>query len=330
VESEAGQGSVFTVRLPQRLTGSSAVLNKELVENLNQRRSEQVKKTHIIRKYMPYGSVLIVDDTEANLYVAELLMAPYGLKIDKVESGYEAIDKIKAGAVYDIVFMDHMMPLMDGIETVKIMRGLGYSSPIVALTANAIVGQADMFLENGFDDFISKPMDMRVLDVALNKYIYGKQPPEVLAAAAAEKEKIEAQNNEQSKGTRTEGAELADDREALPFDVPGLNAGRGLALFDGELDTYLSALRSYAKNVPEMLDKLRIVAEKTLQEYAITVHGLKSISGWISADGIQAMAASLEALAKAGDFIGVTTLNEALLNETESFIGELGEQLENG
>jgi HPt (histidine-containing phosphotransfer) domain-containing protein len=177
-----------------------------------------------------------------------------------------------------------------------------------------------MFLANGFDDFISKPMDMRVLDMALNKYIYGKQPPDVLAAA--EKERIEAQ---------AEAGQLSasfGSGDSLPFEISGLNAGRGLALFDGEMETYLSALRSFVETVPEMLDKLRVVAEETLSEYTITIHGLKSISGWISADGIQAKAIDLETLAKAGDFVGVTTLNAALLSETEALISELRGQLE--
>jgi HPt (histidine-containing phosphotransfer) domain-containing protein len=185
------------------------------------------------------------------------------------------------------------------------------------------VGQADMFLANGFDDFISKPMDMRVLDMALNKYIYSKQPPDVLAAAEAAAQQslsVNMGNADFQSGDFQPG-------DSLPH-ISGLNAERGLALFDGEMDTYLSALRSYIKNVPDMINKLRVVVEGELPEYVITVHGLKSISGWISADGIQAIAANLEALAKAGDFLGVTTLNETLLSETEAFISELSGKLE--
>ncbi|MDR0302150.1 MAG: response regulator [Treponema sp.] len=325
VESQLEKGSTFTVIFPQKLNGkadgSHAVISREMVENLAKKRvvsSVQVKKARIIRKYMPYGSVLVVDDTEANLYVAKLLMSPYGLKIDTADSGYEAIDKIKNGNVYDVVFMDHMMPVIDGIEAVKIIRELQYLHPIIALTANAIVGQADIFLENGFDDFISKPIDMRLMDVMLNKYIHDKQMPDVLAAAELEREKIESQLK----------VRQACDMETLP-NISGLNTGRGLALFDGDIETYLSALRSYTKSVPETLEKLRIVTEETLPEYAVNVHGLKSISGWISADGIQARAASLEALAKAGVFAGVTALNDILLNETENFINELLEEVGN-
>jgi len=176
VDSTPGKGSVFTVRLPQKNAGTG-VLGKELAENIQKFRftkATQVRKAQIVRTPMPYGSVLIVDDTKTNLDVAKLILSPYGLKIETANSGLEAINKIKDGKKYDIVFMDHMMPEMDGVEAVKIMRELGYKDPIVALTANAIVGQADMFLKNGFDEYISKPIDIRQLNAILNKMIRDK------------------------------------------------------------------------------------------------------------------------------------------------------------
>ncbi|MCL2102073.1 MAG: response regulator, partial [Fibromonadales bacterium] len=178
VESKLGKGSLFTIRLPQGMVDSE-VLGKELTESLRQfhlRYMASEKKPKVIRDPMPYGSVLVVDDVETNLYVSEGLMKPYKLQVDTAMSGFEAIDKIKAGKVYDIVFMDHMMPKMDGIETTKQLRDLGYTAPIVALTANAVVGQADIFLQNGFDDFISKPIDVRHLNSILNKLVRDKQP----------------------------------------------------------------------------------------------------------------------------------------------------------
>jgi len=136
---------------------------------------------------MPYGNILIVDDVETNVYVAVGLMKLYKLQVDTATSGQEAIYKVKNGNVYDTIFMDHMMPEMDGIEATKHIRDLGYTAPIVALTANAVSGQADMFLQNGFDDFISKPIDIRQLDTILNKHIRDKQPPEIIEAARRQK-----------------------------------------------------------------------------------------------------------------------------------------------
>jgi signal transduction histidine kinase/CheY-like chemotaxis protein len=177
IESELDKGSVFTVRLPQGIV-DEGVLGKAIVENLKQFRlgriSQMKKAPQIMREPMPYGSVLIVDDVETNLYVAKGLMSPYELAIDTAGSGFEAVEKIKSGTVYDVVFMDHFMPKMDGIEAVKIIRGMGYTSSIVALTANALAGQAEMFISNGFDGFISKPIDIHQLNAVLNKMIRDK------------------------------------------------------------------------------------------------------------------------------------------------------------
>ncbi|WP_461252343.1 response regulator, partial [Treponema sp. R8-4-B8] len=146
----------------------------------------------ITRDYMPYGRVLVVDDVETNIYVARGLLAPYGINVDTALSGFEAVDKIREGRLYDIIFMDHMMPRMDGIEAVKIIRSFGYNEPIVALTANALAGQAEIFMNNGFDDFISKPIDIRQLNGVLNKLIRDKQSQETLEDANKKKNNLYA------------------------------------------------------------------------------------------------------------------------------------------
>ena len=190
VESEPDIGSTFTVRLPQQ-TVDTEILGFEMAENLRRFRMSYIKlniKNRITRTPMPYGKVLIVDDVETNLYVASGLMSLYKLQIDTVVGGRGAIKRVNDGMVYDIIFMDHMMPEMDGMEVTENLRNMGYNAPIVALTANAVAGQADVFLQNGFDDFISKPIDTRQLDIILNKYIRDKQPPEVLEAVKQQEE----------------------------------------------------------------------------------------------------------------------------------------------
>jgi CheY-like chemotaxis protein len=115
---------------------------------------------------------LVVDDVQANIEVVKLLLRPYELSIDEVVSGFEAIEKLENGLTYDIIFMDHIMPKMDGIETTWKIRRMGYDKPIVALTANAVEnGQEDMYLKNGFDGFIAKPVNIRHLDEVLLKFI---------------------------------------------------------------------------------------------------------------------------------------------------------------
>ena len=193
IESTPGVGSEFTVYLPQVDAGFDC-FGEEWAENLEQLNLSKTIITRnalIVREYMPYGKVLVVDDVETNLYVARGLLAPYGLSIDTVLSGFDAIAKIEDGAVYDIIFMDHMMPKMDGIETVRRIRETGYSEPVIALTANALAGHAEMFLSNGFDDFISKPVDIRQLNLILNTLIRDKQPVEVLEEASRSKNDLE-------------------------------------------------------------------------------------------------------------------------------------------
>jgi CheY-like chemotaxis protein len=225
VESEPAKGSVFTLRLPQGYVDST-VLGKEGTNHLQQlyigKKSKPKKSPQITREYMPYGKVLVVDDMEPNLYVASGLLAPYGLSIDTATNGLEAIEKIKSGRVFDIIFMDHFMPGMDGIETTKAIRGFGYTKPIVALTANALTGQAEIFLANGFDGFIPKPIDIRQLNSTLNKLIRDKYPAETVKAARELKEKLE----------KKASADLPDlsHIKALVVDdfLPNLNVAGGI------------------------------------------------------------------------------------------------------
>ena len=191
VESELGKGSVFTVSIPQTRAGAD-VCGSELVERLHNfslKSAAIMEKTQFYREYMPYGSVLVVDDAESNLYVARGMLASYGLRIETVFSAKEAIEKIINNNTYDIIFMDHMMPVMDGVEAVNIIRGLSYKNAIVAMTANAISGQAEMFMNNGFDSFIFKPIDSRELDHILNHFIRDRKLPHVVAAARIEQSK---------------------------------------------------------------------------------------------------------------------------------------------
>ena len=186
VESTVNVGTTITVRIPQKVD-SSYVLGRETAESLEKLKDSHKtalrRGTQINYEPMPYGRVLVVDDVESNLYVARGLLIPYKLQVETVTSGQDAIDKIKAGQVYDIIFMDHMMPQMDGMQAGCIIRDMGYDQPIVALTANTVKGQADKFLSQGFAGFISKPIDVNVLNATLLRYIRDKQTQEVINEA---------------------------------------------------------------------------------------------------------------------------------------------------
>jgi len=178
VESEYGKGSTFTVMVRQE-TLECEPLGIELAEQLqNFSFHSEGFASHTVHEQMTYGKVLVVDDVDINLYVAEGMMSQYGLEIDTALSGFEALDLVSSGKSYDVIFMDHMMPQMDGIETTQKLRESGYTGCIVALTANALVGNSDMFLENGFDGFVSKPIDIVQLDSILNEFVRDKHTDE--------------------------------------------------------------------------------------------------------------------------------------------------------
>jgi signal transduction histidine kinase/CheY-like chemotaxis protein len=298
VESNPGKGSTFTVHLPQKAVGPD-ILGADTAKNLQQFRftnPQQIKTAQIVRQPMPYGRVLIVDDVETNLYVAKGLLAPYELSIDTAESGHDAINKITAGNVYDIVFMDHMMPIMDGIETTKKIRDLGYAHPIVALTANAVSGQAEMFLLNGFDDYISKPIDIRQLNLLLNRLVRDKQPPEVLEAA---------QNGSLEKP--------ADD-EASP----------------SSLDPELA--RTFIRDANKAVDAIQTIFEKQkhealedddIQLYAVTTHAMKSALANIGEDELSVVAKKLETAGRKKDTAVISAETAAFLDDLQAVIRKI-------
>lgn len=182
VESEYERGSVFTVSIKQKTIECPPIGNEtaKKLKDFTYRNENEDGFGKFIYEVMPYGNVLVVDDVEANLYVAKGLLKPYQLKIETAVSGYEAIERIENGLAYDVILMDHMMPDMDGIETTQKIRSLGYKGIIIAFTANALVGNDELFLQNGFDGFISKPIDAKQLNDILNKYIRDRYPEEAL------------------------------------------------------------------------------------------------------------------------------------------------------
>jgi len=305
VESEPGKGSTFTVHLPQNRV-SADVLGKELAENLHHFRTRsraQMKRAQVNRDPMPYGSVLIVDDVETNIYVAKGLMAPYKLQTDSASSGFYAIEKIKSGKKYDIVFMDHMMPEMDGIETTHKLREMGYERPIVALTANAVAGQADVFLGNGFDDFISKPIDVRQLNKILNKLVRDKHPLEVVEAAR-----------------QVSGAKNQQD-EAIP-EKTGIDP-QFAQIFIRD------ALKSLAV-LKEILGKGSPYSKDDLRTYVIHVHGLKSALANVGKKDLSAVALKLEQSGRDENMDVIESETPQFLRNLMAFVEEITPEEEQG
>jgi len=290
VESEPGKGSAFTVRLPQVIVDITPI-GKTASEKLKKFRIGQslalVNLPQIDREYMPYGRILLVDDVETNLYVAKGLMDLYGVSTDTVSSGFEAIEKINAGSVYDVVFMDHFMPKMDGIQTTKILRDMGYQKPIVALTANAMIGQAEIFIEKSFNGFISKPIDVHQLDAILNKFVRDTQPVEVVEAARKLKAKLKGNSRKIIQANLDEKLTDAFVREA---------------------EKAVSVLRQLMEN--------NFKRQDDLQSYIIKVHSMKSALENIYEPGHAALASSLEQAGLKKDYA-------LIKNETHIFIDAL-------
>ncbi|MDR0648564.1 MAG: response regulator [Synergistaceae bacterium] len=322
VESEYGHGSKFTVRIRQGITDPRPI-GKENAENLQgfrflEGRNRRVKNIDYVP--MPYGKVLVVDDVSTNLDVARGMMVSYeGLVIHCVTSGRDAIDLIRKEEIrYDIVFMDHMMPDLDGIQTVKIIRneiGSEYAKavPIVALTANAIVGNDKMFLENGFQAFLTKPIDVAKLDAVLRQFVRDKQSPETIREA-----------EERSRGNDGKG-----DYEAIlaglleKTRISGMDITAGLKRFNNVPSIYMGVIKSFIQNMPKFLTVLRGVTEGTLSEYAVTVHGVKGSCYGICADEAGRMAEALEIAAKSGDFARVMAGNETFIGTAYDLLTQL-------
>jgi CheY-like chemotaxis protein len=221
--------------------------------------------------------------------------------------------------------MDHMMPGMDGIEATRIIRNeinteYAKNVPIIALTANAIVGNEEMFLASGFNAFISKPIDIMRLDTILNQWVRDKQTGEILEQAEKMKKTIEV-----GKGTET-----MEELTPVIFDgmsIEGLDLEAGIARYRTQ-ETYRVILRSYMVHTPGLLEKLRFLSRETLPDYAVTVHGIKGASYGIAAAEVGDDAEKLEYAAKAGDYDTVSRENDAFIQKTEVLLARLRDLLQ--
>jgi signal transduction histidine kinase/DNA-binding response OmpR family regulator len=304
-ESEYGKGSVFRVRLPQRIVDETPV-GAEQAGNLRSLRfsadRSRGRGANLVRSHLPYGKTLVVDDLETNLDVMKGLLMPYGLRVDTALSGQEAVEAIRKEEVrYDLVFMDHMMPGMDGIEAARIIRneiGTPYARQVtmVALTANALAGNREMFLNNGFTDFISKPIDIYQLDMLLNRWIRDKQSDGALQDA-------ENRRVEQAEGDGGFGESQADAEGAwlLERPVEGIDFAAALALYGNSGAACLPILKSFVAHTPLLLEKMDGYLEASLPDYAIAVHGLKGTCNAIGAGGTAEAARELEFAAREGN-----------------------------
>ena len=278
VESEYGVGTVFTVRIPQK------VLNRQKFSNYMVSHAAEEKKTkHSF--YAPGARILVVDDNPVNVRVLTGLLAHYEIEATACESGFDAIEAVK-NSDYDLIFMDHMMPMMDGVEANHIIRELqkdkSDKSVTIAVSANAIRGVSDFFVSEGFDDYMSKPIEVDRLAAILKKHL--------------KKELIIEETVEETPESET----------TIDFEIEGIDIDAGLSKSANNVGDYLEILDIVRECGPEKADEIMQLAEaKDYTNYTIAVHALKSVAANIGAHQLYTMAKIHEMAGKGGqtDFI---------------------------
>jgi signal transduction histidine kinase/CheY-like chemotaxis protein/HPt (histidine-containing phosphotransfer) domain-containing protein len=286
VESEYGKGSTFTVTILQEIVDPEPV-GKDIADNLKQFRfintRTRRKERNMFRARIPNGRVLVVDDIQTNIDVARGLMLSYGMTIDGLISGREAVEAVRAEKTkYDIIFMDHMMPDIDGIEASRMIRAIGsdYARriPIVALTANALAGNMELFLQNGINDFLAKPVDVQKLNAVLEKWI----PREKQIKTIQDLEEQESQAR-------------------FPV-ITGVDVGAGINNTGGTLNGYKRILDIFISDTENRLPQIKAAyEEENWEKYAVLVHAMKGAFRIIGAAEAAETASCLEDAARQGD-----------------------------
>ena len=302
-ESTYGEGSSFRVKLPQRVEQNVPV--GDFREKI--RWYEEKKENYHQMFEAPDARILLVDDNKMNLTVAKLLLKATKVVTISAASGQEAIDKMM-NHDFDLVLLDHMMPEMDGIETLHKMKQMGLTDhvPVIALTANAVSGAREMYLRAGFTDYITKPIKGETLERCLLKWLPEDKITRIdsrLAELHQEVTKEEEQNKEKGEPEEVEEVEkpLIDKEVASQYSA----ASQGM---------YTVMVGAYLEEVDEKMRLLRqALGDEDLDTYRIHVHSLKSTSLQVGAVKLSEFARELEMAAKSGNWDKIRRENEALL-----------------
>ena len=293
VNSEYGKGTIFHVEIPKVLGDASLVEHHDGKE---------------VALCAPDAKILVVDDNETNLNVACGLLGLFQITADTATSGRQSINKIQRNH-YDIVFMDHRMPEMSGVETAKFIRGMGINVPIIALTASAVVGAKEMMLEAGMNDYLWKPIVKTELVHMLKKWL----PAEKLLDPPAQKNIPD--NEEPGEGHKKFWEKLNQ--------IEGLDPKTGLDRVDGQKDVYKKSLEYMIKEIEKCEINLgEFLSANNMQQFSIAAHGMKGSLANIGAMELSKKASVLE---KASHIMDNNFCEENL----PSFLTELNELCEN-
>lgn len=265
----------------------------------------------------PSVKVLVVDDNDINLRVADGMLKLYDMDVNIVHSGKEAVKRLEKQDI-DLVFMDHMMPEMDGVETTRLIRDTyheyGQSLPIVAMTANAVNDAKNMFLENGFQDFLAKPIILKELNIILEKWL----PESKRILKNDNDQKLVTVMNQETKTSDVMNAlkkeETAGSEEAfIPMEV---NEAYALENMGGMRDLYKELLEYSLEMQQERMKEIQDCFEKKdYAEYQIRVHALKGAMRSLGVEEMAQKAQEQEFACKEGRFQDVE-------NGYENFVAE--------
>ncbi|MDR2784353.1 MAG: response regulator [Treponema sp.] len=280
----------------------------------------------------PDARILVVDDMMTNLDVTAGLLAPYKVRIDRALGGIEAVHLIQKNH-YDIVFMDHMMPGINGIEATEIIRNLEgeyfRELPIIALTANAISGMKEMFLEKGFNDYLSKPMEIARLDDLLEKWIPAKKKIKEKSLKTPKAEDLKRAENGLSGETQTLSPFDGGPAGKIPL-VEGLDIARGMANTGGTEAGYRKVLSSFVRDAEDRLEHISALPDPekdSLAVFTVHVHALKGAAGGIGALDLSADAARLEVAGRNGDMEVIREQLPSFCEQLSVLAEKIGEML---
>ncbi|MBR5422119.1 MAG: response regulator [Lachnospiraceae bacterium] len=316
VQSEYGRGSVFSFRLKQEVAGEEPIGDfAKRYEELLSREQKYHEKFHA-----PDARILVVDDTKTNLTVIRGLLRETGINVDTVTSGKEMLDAV-VRQYYDMIFLDQRMPVMDGIEALHLMEMLAErknpDAPVVALTANAISGAREMFLSEGFRDYLSKPVDYSKLENMLIRYL----PKDKIILSGEEGfDESGRQSDVSDKASVSEGepdeisllSERIRNTEGIDY-----NAAIARCMKDDILIETLRDFRISAAIAPGEIEKC--LSEGNIKDYTIRVHALKSSAAAVGAVELSALAAELEKCGDDGDLDTIKEKTPRLLSDFRDY-----------
>ena len=320
VHSKYGKGSEFSFAVEQE------VVKWEEMGDIQSRLDDAVSDAYEYHElfHAPDACILVVDDTEMNLTVMQSLLKKTDIRIDTALSGRDAV-KMAGEKQYDVIFIDHMMPDMDGIETLSNIRNVGKSklTPAVALTANAISGAREMYLDAGFTDYLSKPVD----GIKLERMLAALLPAEKVIKSEADfceaKTDIHHIDEEETN---------SDFVEKLSS-ITEIDAQKGLKNCGTE-EGYRSVLMVFHQTAKSKAGEIEeYYYEQDVGNFAVKVHALKSSARIVGADALSELAKSLEDAAKAGDAEFVNNNTDKLLemyrelDEKLSWLDKSGDDL---